>query len=279
MLRLLLGLGALVVLAGCRLAPDTATDPDPYAVPPAPPPTSDPLRPDTRTAFDTGFDTTVLGGYEVFTVLGVYHGAEAPARDGETWQAVDTTGPGAELRSVQLRVEAARDEVIDPDTGPFTGRRVTTPASVVDEFGGVEDPSTLFVRREAGPLPNGPVSVVADSETTYLRESGAYPLSLDGATYTLTVVADSSEGGFIRQWQISLTTPNGSTQPVTRVPNRDGGHPRLLWAGDLDSDGRLDLVLDESWHYNVTVTTLYVSSEASPGVVLRRVARHETTGC
>ena len=280
--RLLLGLGALVSLTGCHLAPDVAPSPDPRPletesasaqraaaqVPPAPPP--DRAAPP---------DTTVLGGYAVFTGLGVYHGSEAPAHDGETWQAVTTVESGAVLRSVRLRVEAARDEIVDSEAGPFTGRRVTTPASIVDEFGWVEDPATLFVRRDAGPLPNGPVPMVMDSETMYLLESGVYPLTLDGAAYTLTVAADSSERGVVRRWRISLTAPDGTTQPVTHVPNRDGGHPRLLWAGDLDTDGRLDLVLDESWHYNVTVTVLYLSSEAAPGSLLRRVARHETTGC
>jgi hypothetical protein len=285
----LLGLGALAAVAGCPLPTNAPSSPAPDTerleprtnASQGPPQDSGTHPPGTArpSALGAEPDTAVLGGYAVFHGLGVFHGDEVPARDGERWQAIVSSPSGAALESVRLRVEVARDEVVDPADGPFTGRRVTTPASVVHASGGVEDPATLFVRREAGPLPAGPVPVAAASDTTYLQELGAHDLPLDGAVYTLTVAADSSAGGVVRQWRISLSAPGGATQPVTVVPNRDGGHPRLLWAGDLDADGRLDLVLDESWHYNLTVASLYLSSEAAPGALLRRVARHETSGC
>ena len=286
----LLALGTCGLLVGCRLAPDTA-EPDPADTstpatarieapePPEDRPGAAPSPPPDRLP-RAEIDTTVLGGYGVFTDLGVYHGDEAPARDGETWQAVVPADAGAALRPVRLRVEVARDEVLDPDDGPFTGRRVTTPASVVHETGWIDDPATLFVRRDAGPLPAGPVPVAMASDTTYFRASRSYPLALGDATYTLTVAADSNAtGAYVRQWRIGLVAPDGTAQPLATVENRDDAHPRLVWAGDLDADGRLDLVLDEAWHYNVSVTTLYLSSEAAPGRLVRRVARHETTGC
>ena len=76
-----------------------------------------------------------------------------------------------------------------------------------------------------------------------------------------------------------MLSDGGTPQPVARLADRDDGHPALLWAGDLDGDGRLDLVLDESDHYNVTETTLYLSSTAAPGALVGRAGRHRTTGC
>ena len=51
-------------------------------------------------------------------------------------------------------------------------------------------------------------------------------------------------------------------QPVTSIAL--GGYPALLWAGDLDGDGRLDLLLDEAAREFVSLRTLYLSSLAAP---------------
>lgn len=53
----------------------------------------------------------------------------------------------------------------------------------------------------------------------------------------------------------------------------------LLFAGDLDGDGRLDLILDLSPHYNVRRPTLLLSRPAAPGDLLQAAAAHEATGC
>jgi hypothetical protein len=43
----------------------------------------------------------------------------------------------------------------------------------------------------------------------------------------------------------------------------DGGIPQLIWAGDLDGDGRLDLLVDLPPKYSVSLVRLYLSSAAS----------------
>jgi hypothetical protein len=200
-------------------------------------------------AFDAlvaSVDMTVLGGYGVFLSAGVFHGDEVPARDGEVWQAVYPTATGAELRTVPLRVEVAQDVVLDPDEGPYTGRRVTTPFSVLHrDVGWVQDSARVFVRRAAGPFPGGPVPVAA-VDVPWL-EPGVHDLALDGARYTLLVEAGPAVGD--RQWErvVSLVGPDGTRQAVAHLVDRDDAHPALVWAGDLDGDGRLDLVLDETW--------------------------------
>ncbi|MDH3869752.1 MAG: hypothetical protein OET08_10295, partial [Desulfuromonadales bacterium] len=55
--------------------------------------------------------------------------------------------------------------------------------------------------------------------------------------------------------------------------------PRVLWAGDLDRDGRLDLLLDLTTHYNVSAPTLLLSSMAGKSKLVRPAAIFRTTGC
>jgi hypothetical protein len=59
----------------------------------------------------------------------------------------------------------------------------------------------------------------------------------------------------------------------------DDASPALLFAGDLDRDGHLDLILDATDHYNVGRPTLYLSSPARDGELVRRVAVNESVGC
>lgn len=54
---------------------------------------------------------------------------------------------------------------------------------------------------------------------------------------------------------------------------------RLLFAGDLDGDGLLDLIIDTSDHYNVSKPTLFMSSPAGDGHMLRAVAHLYSVGC
>jgi hypothetical protein len=56
-------------------------------------------------------------------------------------------------------------------------------------------------------------------------------------------------------------------------------HCELIWAGDLDGDGKLDLFMALSDHYNVTEYTLFLSSRGSGGKLVDRVAAFRATGC
>ncbi|NIQ12133.1 MAG: hypothetical protein GWO23_21940 [Gammaproteobacteria bacterium] len=55
--------------------------------------------------------------------------------------------------------------------------------------------------------------------------------------------------------------------------------PQVLWAGDLDRDGKLDILLDLTDHYNVSAPTLLLSSMAAANELVQPVAEFRTTGC
>jgi hypothetical protein len=54
---------------------------------------------------------------------------------------------------------------------------------------------------------------------------------------------------------------------------------KLLWAGDLDGDRRLDLYVQVSGHYNFIEHRLFLSSHARPKQLVRELAEFITSGC
>ena len=54
---------------------------------------------------------------------------------------------------------------------------------------------------------------------------------------------------------------------------------RLVWAGDLDRDGKLDYYLVLSSHYNLAEHTLFLSSRAKLGQIVGAAAVFKLSGC
>ncbi|HLL22365.1 MAG TPA: hypothetical protein VK427_09550, partial [Kofleriaceae bacterium] len=57
----------------------------------------------------------------------------------------------------------------------------------------------------------------------------------------------------------------GGTWTVAEQVGTDDGIPELLWAGDLDRDGAMDLLLDVTPKYSFQLYRLYLSSAATEG--------------
>ena len=80
----------------------------------------------------------------------------------------------------------------------------------------------------------------------------------------------------------SLTALSGYRSQASddpRIQLGDDASPRLIFAGDLNRDGRLDLIFDTTDHYNLSRPTLFLSSAAGKGGVVRAVGTHDAVGC
>lgn len=205
-----------------------------------------------------------------------FHGDEVPARDGERWLALVVTGGKAKLATATLTVESVNDPVLDgPDDK--TGRSVSAPGVA----------ALVFLRGIAA-LKAGDVPAVV-TEATAL-DPGA-PLELRHADATLRIVtrcADSGDENTGIRCDVTLED-GGVAQPLLSTYGmREEGSDRLifgdavpavLFAGDLDNDGRIDLLIDTTDHYNLSRPTLFLSSAAKKGQHVAEVAQQSITGC
>lgn len=62
-------------------------------------------------------------------------------------------------------------------------------------------------------------------------------------------------------------------------PNFDDQMINLIFAGDIDGDRILDLIIDTSRHYNVSSPTIYLSKPANRGEIVKPIGSHVSIGC
>lgn len=213
--------------------------------------------------------TPVQRDFDVLEV-GSFHGEEVKAIDRSRWLALIERDGRFALEETQIRVNIVKDELLDAEQEKMTGKEVA-----------VEGEGTvLFLISARQRLSTGPVVTVPLPQADELSPT-RYALRLASSDYVLEatkldankMLTKGSEivlaRGEVRQVLYSL---NGKEEP-------DEPHWRLVWAGDLDGDGKLDLYLHASYHYNLSQGRLFLSSGAENGKLVREVALFETTGC
>ncbi|WP_158549408.1 hypothetical protein [Lysobacter silvisoli] len=214
---------------------------------------------------------------------GQFHGDEPVGRDGETWLALRVADGRASLTQTRLRVEAVEDPIGD-EPGERTGKRV---ASALEPDPDAEGAQVVAYLRGGG-LGAGPVSA---ARMLQRGEAGHAPddrFEFAGAAYRIrSECSPDDDGAFARSCTIRLVAP-GTEQVLAHMPGLreqgvlrlgDDASPTLIFAGDLDRDGKLDLIFDLTDHYNVSRPTLLLSSQAREGELLHAVSTYESVGC
>jgi hypothetical protein len=204
--------------------------------------------------------------------VGDWHGDEVPATPLSGWLGLVDLGEGRwAWRQERLHTEREHDDVVDEE-GPQvkTGRRVW-----------VNGAEPLFLVR--GLLLRTGVPVRFPSNSIQEPLPAIKTFHVNGQSYKLLYLnARSSKEEFNTPGPGStLVLESGGVRQTLAHFNEQtsDGSITLYFAGDLDGDGKLDLYLDITGHYNVSNRTLFLSSRARSGELVRAVARMKTTGC
>jgi len=209
--------------------------------------------------------------------VGQYHGKEVSAQSGELWFGLYQTEKGYELIPSRISIESINDAIVD-DKDQKTGKKVS-----------VDEPSEpLFLVKGLKNLKSGLVKTVFSGKK-FLYPAESISFKLGGKNYyNLTAFGEvkDREGGkpfeiIISNYSIKISrSPWEYSQVLVSFDLLAmDGIPTLLWAGDLDGDGKLDLLMDLTNHYNLTVYTLFLSSLSEGNNLLKKAAEFRTTGC
>jgi hypothetical protein len=132
----------------------------------------------------------------------------------------------------------------------------------------------VFVFRDVPGLREGPVTRI--DMTTPLDRRQALPLVLGGERYEIRVTAAND---YLEKAVVTVHH-EGASQEIFRMPEFvDEAHIDILFAGDLDRDGKLDLITNMSWKYSLHPLQLFLSSAARAGELTREVANFERSSC
>lgn len=202
--------------------------------------------------------------------VGQFHGDEINAKTGEEWLGLYVGEGQSELRLTTVTVNTVNDPIVDRDNEQ-TGKEVAVNQS--------ETP--IFLVKGLSDLKSGFVTSSFTGSQNLLDQMST-ELKLGDRSYRLVVETQNLKNGMLTEnAQVVLICEEKRqvlrTIKVSNGPIEVGWY--LNWAGDLDGDGRLDLYMQLSNHYNVSEKRLYLSSRAGKGRLVRMVASFTTVGC
>lgn len=209
---------------------------------------------------------------------GTFHSDEVWMNaDKEKWFGIFQNTTGFYITSTQLKIKRVRDEMFDESKNVKTGWEVKTTNKdtcifLVESFPALSNRSIQSV-----PLPKKQIYPGDTVKFQYL-----------GIDYQLFATGGKKQNqdalNAVEVWNYKLylsATIKGQLHKslLAAQPNFNDKMISVIFAGDIDGDGIVDLLIDNSNHYNATSPTLYLSKPAEKGEVLKPIGNHLTVGC
>lgn len=126
--------------------------------------------------------------------------------------------------------------------------------------------------RKVKTVSNSPLRIMPGEKKVFNFNNDSYTLKATGSL-------DSNQYG-VHPSNYSLFIENaGISTLLSSAPYFDDAMIEILFIGDIDGDGKLDLLIDNSNKYSYREYCLYLSSYATKGECVRLVAGKQTMGC
>jgi hypothetical protein len=214
-----------------------------------------------------------------------FHVAAEKVNPGSDWWGIFSDGKGFALQPTEVKVEAV--------SNPLDGDDTVKSASMISLPDGSEN--IVLVRGLKSAAAGSLKSLELSKYKVILRPGASFELpALPGdsndalrisasGTEVVTTTKNSSRTQHAR-YELHLSLVRGDqtvTQLLATLPEFESEYgPSLRWAGDLDRDGKLDLLYDLCTDEVSTDLALFLSSAAREGEIVGLVARwHAASNC
>ena len=176
------------------------------------------------------------------------------------------------LAETKVTIKHAYDAIIDESEDEQTGWNVS-----------VATKDTCVVLIEKLPyLNNRDISSIILPKSIYPGDN--FKFSFEGIEYVLSATGDKKGSDWIEvsNYKLYLTSKvNGKEIKDLLVAQKsfDDQMIKIIFAGDIDGDCKLDLIIDTSYHYNLSRPTLYFSKTAEKGKIIKPMGVFSYVGC
>lgn len=233
-----------------------------------------------------------VGAEETYQILlpGAWQGQGIDAESGPDWWGIFPDGDGFTLQHAPVTITPVHNAMMDRE-GEMTGKKVAIPQETAPVLliQGLRDP----VEGPVLPATLQPLDWPSEQATPLRQNAFLFPgqshrLTLPTDKIRLTAVGTAEENpefhhADLVNYQIKMyrgTDEKAVSQVLTAIPRMgDLGEPYLVWAGDIDRDGKIDLIYDLSDHYIKTHLALFLSSAAKAGELVGLVAEWKRHSC
>ena len=187
---------------------------------------------------------------------------EITAEPNKVWLGLYPTKSGHNLMPTTVRVDAFYDPAIGDDEDVTGATRVSVPGQN----------APLFLIKGLDSLKAGMVKTLFSGRLPLER---SLEFTLDNeSTYTIAAFGGLESNSGSVDYRVELVKGSRS-QVICSFDRSDAAVTYLLWAGDLDRDGQLDMLIDTVCDYNASGPMLFLSSLAEDGDLLQMVAQFE----
>jgi hypothetical protein len=199
---------------------------------------------------------------------GTFHAGEVSDADAGPWLGLFPDGQRYAWRDAIVDVKAVRDDSVDAKD-QRTGREVSV-------RGGA---NPVFLLRGGEDLRVATVDGYRELELRALHNGDQLKLALGKQEFLLRVSNPHRHGDADMAGSSLELQSNGVTQLLYSAPE-SANEPawEILWAGDLDGDGKLDLYLQLGADSSVSERFLFVSTLAVSGQLVDEFAVFRTRG-
>ncbi len=201
---------------------------------------------------------------------GVFHGMDVPLHQPKQWQGLFCKDLRCSFHAVQIETRPTIDEVGDDPPGVKSATEVF--------LVGVHSHEPLFLVRGLGFKARSLQALFVGQREMQTGDEFAFGPTIDG--FLLKVEGKKTEEEPLPKGSKLFLVRGQQKQELFALP--DGGNDpyiTVLWIGDLDGDGKPDLIIDMSDHYNVSRKVLLLSSQAKKGDLVGSAAVLQTEGC
>lgn len=220
---------------------------------------------------DSTFTTRVL-------TTGIFHSDEVwDDTERLKWFGLFQGKTGFYLAETKLKTKRVNDQIVDENENEKTAWEVQTIS---------KDTSVILIEASKFLTPHAVLQAIISKDQVFPGDT--LRINYLGIDYKIFAtggkkkVQDDPEWFDVWKYKLYLTaTIKGQkhTSLLVAQPNFDDQMINLIFAGDIDGDGILDLIIDTSRHYNATSPTIYLSRPSNNGELVKPIGGHTSVGC